>query len=55
MDKFPYNTTFIYITGGNHFNVGDYGVQKGDNNSTIFREGQQVQTVMYIVEFLNSL
>ena len=55
MDKFPANTTFIYITGGNHFNVGDYGIQKGDNNSTIFREGQQVQNVMYIVEFLNSL
>lgn len=55
MDKFPSNTSFIYITGGNHFNVGDYGIQKGDNNSTIFREGQQVQTVMYIVEFLNSL
>ena len=54
-DKFPANTTFVIITGGNHYNVGDYGIQKGDNNSTIFREGQQEQIVMYIVEFLKSL
>jgi len=54
-DKFPANTTFIYINGGNHFNVGDYGVQKGDNNSTISREEQQTQTVNYILEFLQSL
>lgn len=53
--KFPKNTTFITIPGGNHFNVGDYGLQKGDNNSTISREEQQAMTVMYIVEFLNSL
>lgn len=53
-DKFPANTTFMYITGGNHYNVGDYGIQKGDNNSTISREEQQALTVMYIVEFLNS-
>lgn len=54
-DKFPVHTTFIIVTGGNHYNVGDYGIQKGDNNSTIFREGQQVQIVMHIVEFLNGL
>jgi hypothetical protein len=53
--KFPANTTFITIPGGNHFNFGDYGVQKGDNNSTISREDQQALTVMYIVQFLNSL
>jgi hypothetical protein len=55
MGKFPANTTFITIPGGNHFNVGDYGMQKGDNNSSISREEQQAMTVMYIVEFLNSL
>ena len=54
-NKFPANTTFITIPGGNHFNVGDYGAQKGDNNSTISREEQQAMTVMFIVEFLNSL
>lgn len=53
-DKFPANTTFMYITGGNHYNIGDYGIQKGDNNSTISREEQQAQTIMYILEFLNS-
>lgn len=53
--KFPANTTFITIPGGNHFNMGDYGIQKGDNNSTISREEQQALTVMYIVEFLKSL
>lgn len=54
-DKFPLNTTFITIPGGNHYNVGDYGIQKGDNNSTILREVQQNQIVTYMVEFLSSL
>ena len=55
LDKFPANTTFITIIGGNHFNVGDYGFQEGDNNSTITREEQQNQTVTYILQFLKSL
>ncbi|MDO9044476.1 MAG: alpha/beta hydrolase [Methanobacteriaceae archaeon] len=54
-NKFPTNTTFITIEGGNHFNFGDYGVQAGDNNSTITREQQQNQTVNYIIEFINGL
>jgi hypothetical protein len=55
LDKFPANTLFITIPGGNHYNVGDYGAQAGDNNSTITREEQQKFTVVYILEFLRNL
>lgn len=55
LDKFPKNTTFITINGGNHYNFGDYGVQAGDNNSTITREEQQNQTVTYIIDFIKTL
>jgi hypothetical protein len=54
-NKFPTNTTFITIEGGNHFNFGNYGVQKGDNNSTITREEQQNQAVNYIIQFIENL
>jgi hypothetical protein len=54
-DKFPANTTFTTIIGGNHFNVGDYGFQEGDNNSTITREEQQNQTVTAILLFLKNI
>jgi hypothetical protein len=54
-NKFPVNTSFITIEGGNHFNFGDYGVQAGDNNSTITREEQQNQTINYILTFLKNL
>jgi len=55
LDKFPTNTTFITIPGGNHFNFGDYGIQSGDNNSTITREQQQNQTVTAILEFIKTI
>jgi hypothetical protein len=55
LNKFPSNTTFITINGGNHFNFGNYGVQSGDNNSTISREAQQNQTVSYILAFLKNI
>jgi Alpha/beta hydrolase family len=55
LNKFPANTTFITIVGGNHYNFGDYGVQEGDNNSTITREEQQNNTVSYMLEFLKNL
>ncbi|BDZ70694.1 alpha/beta fold hydrolase [Methanobacterium petrolearium] len=55
LDKFPKNTTFITIEGGNHYNFGDYGVQAGDNNSTITREEQQKQTINAIIEFIKGL
>lgn len=55
LDKFPATTTFITITGGNHYNLGDYGVQQGDNNSTITREEQQKITLAYILEFIKGI
>jgi hypothetical protein len=54
-NKFPVNTTFITMDGGNHANFGDYGMQVGDNNSTITRELQQNLTVGYILEFLKNI
>lgn len=50
--KFPLNTTFITLEGGNHYQFGNYGVQAGDNKSTISREEQQQQAIKYILEFL---
>jgi hypothetical protein len=55
LNKFPANTTFITIPGGNHYNFGDYGAQAGDNNSTITREEQQNITVNNILIFLRNL
>lgn len=55
LSKFPLNTTFVTIEGGNHYNFGDYGVQAGDNNSTISKEEQQNMTVFYILDFLKNL
>ena len=54
-NKFPANTIFITISGGNHYNNGNYGPQAGDNNSTITRDKQQNETVSYILEFLKNL
>ncbi|MGB9978775.1 alpha/beta fold hydrolase [Methanobacterium sp.] len=54
-NKFPVNTIFITISGGNHYNNGNYGLQAGDNNSTITRDQQQNETAGYIVEFLKNL
>ena len=54
-NKFPANTIFVTIPGGNHYNNGNYGPQAGDNNSTITREEQQNETVSYILEFLKNL
>lgn len=54
LDKFPANTTFITIEGGNHYNNGNYGIQAGDNNSTISREDQQQQTINAILQFIKN-
>lgn len=54
-EKFPANTTFITLEGGNHYQFGNYGVQDGDNKSTISRQEQQQQTIKYILEFLENL
>jgi Alpha/beta hydrolase family len=53
--KYPANSTFITLVGGNHSNFGDYGLQNGDNNSTITREEQQNKTISYIIEFLKDI
>ncbi len=55
LNKFPVNTTFITIEGGNHYNNGNYGAQAGDNNSTITREEQQLQTINAIIQFIKAL
>ena len=55
LNKYPENTTFVTIDGGNHYNFGDYGEQAGDNNSTITKEEQQSLTITYILEFLKNL
>lgn len=55
LNKFPVNTTFITIDGGNHANFGDYGVQAGDNKSTITKQEQQNMSVDYILAFLKTL
>ena len=55
LNKFPINTTFITIDGGNHANFGDYGVQVGDNKSSITKQEQQNMTVNYILAFLKTL
>ena len=54
-DKFPVNTTFVTIEGGNHYNNGNYGPQAGDNNSTITREQQQDQEINAILQFLKTI
>lgn len=54
-NKFPANTVFITIPGGNHYNNGNYGPQAGDDNSTITREEQQNKIVGHILEFLKNL
>jgi len=55
LNKFPANTTFIIIEGGDHANFGDYGFQAGDNNSTITKQEQQEMTVNYILAFLKNI
>jgi hypothetical protein len=55
LNKFPVNTTFIIIPGGNHANFGNYGVQAGDNHSTITKEEQQNLAAKYILNFLKNI
>ncbi|MDO5848841.1 MAG: alpha/beta hydrolase [Methanobrevibacter sp.] len=50
----PENSIEKIISGGNHGNFGDYGLQKGDNKSIISSLDQQNKTAILIVEFLNS-
>ncbi len=46
---------YIVIQGGNHAQFGDYGPQPGDNEATISRADQQMQTVKATTDFLKEL
>lgn len=46
----PANTNFLTITGGNHAQFGDYGVQSGDGEATIAIEEQQSKAIEAILE-----
>lgn len=48
----PQSMVEYAIEGGNHANFGYYGEQEGDENATITREEQQIQTVQQIVEMM---
>lgn len=51
----PSDAEFIEIKGGNHGGFGDYGLQKGDNKSSITNKQQMMDTSKYIIETLNGL
>lgn len=51
----PSDTVYALITGGNHAYFGHYGEQNGDGEATISREEQQAETVLLILEMLDSL
>ncbi|MGQ7945974.1 alpha/beta hydrolase [Flavobacterium sp. WC2509] len=51
--KLPKTTKFVKIEGGNHSQFGYYGFQLGDNQATISREQQQVETLKIILNFIN--
>lgn len=44
----------VVIDGGNHAQVGDYGVQTGDGTAKISSENQQKQIVDAVVDFINT-
>lgn len=51
----PADAEFVVIDGGNHAQFGDYGVQPGDNPSSITRLEQQKQVVNATVRFLKEI
>ena len=44
----PEDFTEVYISGGNHAQFGNYGVQKGDGTASISADEQQAQTTLAI-------
>ena len=48
----PENSRAVQITGGNHAQFGDYGVQKGDGEAQISADEQQNQTVEGILDLI---
>ncbi len=51
----PAGTRFVAISGGNHAQFGDYGLQSGDSPAAISRAEQQAQAVEATVALLKSL
>lgn len=51
----PLDTQYVVISGGNHAQFGDYGVQPGDNDATITRLEQQKQIVDATLRFLKEV
>ena len=54
-ENLPSNSKFIELKGGNHGQFGDYGMQKGDNNSDISVQDQVNKSVQEIIKLLKSL
>ena len=52
--KIDYSENVHVISGGNHGQFGNYGLQKGDGTASITREEQQTETVDLIVDFIKS-
>ncbi len=48
----PKTAEFVELPGGNHAQIGNYGVQKGDGAASISREDQQGKTIDAIVDFM---
>lgn len=51
----PKDSLFKSISGGNHAQFGNYGLQKGDNNSKISSKEQQQEAITYTVDLLKQL
>lgn len=50
----PDDDTEVVISGGNHAQFGDYGVQKGDGKARISAQDQWQQTIRAVCDFLRS-
>lgn len=51
----PTQTQFLKLTGGNHAQWGDYGVQSGDGIATITKEAQWDYLAQKLVDFWSTL
>jgi len=53
--RFPSDTRWVAIEGGNHAQFGWYGTQAGDNPAAVSRESQQRTAVAETIRLLESL
>ena len=51
----PSSTKYVVVTGGNHAQFGNYGVQSGDNPATILLAEQQKQVIAATISALSGL